>query len=208
MARLLILVSITLTLAGCLVAPVTYIKSSAPNAEQHSSACAGHGPHKDLAVLSGPEGIVIAVSAYTLGERTASDPIKPRPTAVQVSIDLYIPPPVSVRFVSGTFLLTDEVTKVVHEYRAEYVWVGSQSKKDIREPFSGTSHKAGARFPPRWFGKTIDQYPIGVRLTFRDVQSKQLKLRIPPLMVGAQTFEFPDIDIREVTEWIVASFNC
>ena len=203
MARLLILVSMTLMLAGCLVVPETYFKPSAPNAEHHASKCAGAGPLKDLAVLSGPQGIVISVQPYLI-TATAFAP----KSGIAISIDLYIPPPVSVRFVSGTFLLTDEVTKVVHEYRAEYVWASSQSKKDIREPFSGRPLINWPYHLPRWFGKTIDQYPIAVRLTFWDVQSKQLKLRIPPLMVGAQTFEFPDIDIREVTEWISAPFNC
>ena len=198
----------TLALAGCLVGPVTYFKPSAPNAEYTWSGCAGP-PEK--ALLSGPEDIVIAVHAFHAfipGKRTESAPIKPRPTDVRVDIHLYIPPPVSVRFVSGTFLLTDEVTKVVHEYRSEYVWVDTYSKKDIREPFSGRSHNDW-RSIRRWFGKTINQIPIRVNgLTFRDVQSRQFRLRIPPLMVGAQKFEFPDIDIREVTEWISAPFNC
>ncbi len=202
MARLLILVSMTLTLAGCFPAPVTYFKPSAPNALHTSSTCAGASPEKDVAVLSGPQGIVLRVQPFT-----------PREGAVEISVRLYIPPksPVSVRFTSGTFLLMDEVTKVVHEYRAKHVFspLAAGRPIDIQEPLSGTpSSNWPYGHPPQWFGKTIDNSPYGIPLSFKDVQSKQVRLRIPPLVVGAQTFEFPDIDIREVTEWVLAPFNC
>lgn len=202
MARLLVLLSMTLALAGCLVVPDTYIKPSAPNAEQHSSACAGHGPHKDLAVLSGPEGIMISVNPFTL---TGGE--------MAISVRLYIPPtsPISVRFASGTFLLTDEVTKVVHEYRAKQVFspLAAGRPVDIQEPLSRTPRiNWWPGYPPRWFGKTVDYSPYSISLSFRGLQSKQFRLRIPPLVVGVHTFEFPDVDIREVREWIVAPFNC
>jgi hypothetical protein len=103
----------------------------------------------------------------------------------------------------------DEVTKVVHEYRATHVFspLAAGRPIDIQEPLSGTPRRNWPN-PPRWFGKTIDYSPYSIPLLFKDVQSKQLRLRIPPLVVGTQTFEFPDIDIREVTEWILAPFNC
>ena len=203
MARLLVLVSMTLTLAGCLVLPDTYIKASAPGAEQHSSACAGAGPYKNMAVLNGPEGIMISIQ-----------PSLPRST-IFIDVKLYIPPtsPVSVRFASGVFLLTDEVTKVVHEYRAEHVWgplAAGGPRINIQAPLSDTPRipHRGLPNPPRWFGKTIDYNPYSISFSFKDVQSKQFRLRIPPLIVGAQTFEFPDVDIREVREWIVGTLNC
>jgi hypothetical protein len=193
MARLLALVLMTLTIAACAPVPITYLKPSAPNAKYTGSACAGHSVPSDRILLFGPEGVVIGINprAYS---------------GLNFEINLYIPPPVSVRFVSGTFLLTDEPTNVVHEYRAEYVYAGSHTKIDIREPLAG-------RATPKSFGYSIG-YILGIdpqyfmRVSFKNVESKQLRLRIPPLMIGAQTFEFPDVDFREVTETFIVSLNC
>ena len=113
--------------------------------------------------------------------------------------------PVSVRFSSGTFLLTDELTKVAHEYRAEYVYWGSHTRIDIREPL-------GMRATPKSFGYSIG-YSLGIdpqyfmRASFKTVESNQFTLRIPPLMVGTQTFAFPDVDFREATETFLLG-NC
>jgi hypothetical protein len=130
-----------------------------------------------------------------------------------IMVKLYVPPtsPVSVRFASGTFLLTDEVTKVVHAYRAKQVFspLAAGRPIDIQEPLSGTRRiHWWPGYPPRWFGTTVDYGPYSISLSFRGLQSSQFRLRIPPLVVGAQAFEFPDVDIREVTEWIAAPFNC
>lgn len=230
--RLFGLISLTLAVAACAPVAVTYFKPSAPNAEYKMSTCAGWAGPEDRVLLAGPEGIVIGVEAYTTEELSALLRATRREVGIEFSIAVFIPssPPMSVRFASGTFLLTDELTKVVHEYGAEDVLdfphynvlldgpnvavhyrdprlAGRMRRIDIREPLSGTSRKEWHGPPPRWFGKAID-HPYYIVLSFRNVQSKQFRLRLPPVLVGREAFEFPEIGFREVTEWIGQSLNC
>jgi hypothetical protein len=195
-------VSITLALAAC--GPVRYPKSSAPNAERHASACAGHGPVKDVAVLAGPQGIVVSIRAriYRASNET------------NIGIAIHVPETVSLRFTSATFTVTDVTSGVRHEHRVTHAYdplgggTPERRRKGILEPLSGTSRTTPDRFPPRWFGRTIDSVPYSIDLRFRNLGSWPLTLRMPAVMVGAQTFEFPEIDVREVKEWIAVPLNC
>ena len=193
MARLLVLALMTLAIAACAPMPITYLKPSAPNAKLTGSACAGYSVPRDRIWLFGPEGVVIGLNPNTF-------------SGLNFEMYLYVPPSVSVRFVSGTFLLTDEPTNIVHEYRAEYVSGGGHPKIGIGAPLD-------TRPNPKSIGYSIG-HSLGIdpqysmRTSFKNVESKQFKLRIPPLMVGAQTFEFPDVDFREVTETFIVPLNC
>jgi hypothetical protein len=202
LVRLLVLVSMTLALAGCLVGPMTYLKPSAPGAKYTGSKCAGFSAPQDRIWLSGPEGIVIGVGVNA--------------ARAQFDIALFVPPAASVRFESGVFSLTDELTKAVYQYRAEYVvdvygpiTPGKVGRPhiDIREPLSGTRRKP-ADSPGYSIGHSIGIDPQYFIYPSFNVYSKQFRLRIPPLVAAGKTFEFPEVSFREVTESIAAPFNC
>jgi hypothetical protein len=134
----------------------------------------------------------------------------------EFDIALFVPPRVSVRFESGVFALTDELTTVVHEYRAQYVrdvygpiapGTARRPSIDIREPLSGVRRKP-ADSPGYSIGHSIGIDPQYFIHPSFNVSSKQFRLRIPPLEIGAKTFEFPEVSFREVTESIAAPFNC
>jgi len=202
MARLLALATATLALAGCLVGPATYLKPSAPGARYTGSKCAGFSAPKDRIWLSGPEGIVLGVGVNA--------------ARAEFDVTLFVPPRVFARFESGVFLLTDELTRAVYEYRAEYVTdvYGSpvpgkigRPRIDIREPLSGMRQKP-ADTPGHSIGHSIGVDPQYFIHPSFNAYSKQFRLRIPPLVVGTQRFEFPEVTFREVTESIAAPFNC
>lgn len=58
----------------------------------------------------------------------------------------------------------------------------------------------------KWLRATYRPYYIV--LFFENVRSAQFRLRIPPVSIGATSFDFPEITFRLVNEWIVAPLNC
>lgn len=152
-------------------------------------------------------------------------------SGIGVAIAFYVPATLedSVRFGSGIFQLTDDLTKTVYEYRAEYVLdfsvggaildglvLASKSLKpelamrriDIGQPLPGISRRESWYRPhPKWLGRKLENlYYIVLR--YPQANADQYALRLPPVLVGSTTYQFPVVQFRRVTETIWYPLNC
>lgn len=134
---LLSLVAIT----ACAPGQVAYLKPFAPGAEYVRSVCGGAAGPKDRAVLRGPAGYLIRVEAYDLEVVSAINRIneqraekqgraiyrashlRPRGIGITIIVESQQDQAGSIRFLSESFILTDEATEEIHEYQAEGVWL-------------------------------------------------------------------------------------
>jgi len=141
-------------------------------------------------------------------------------TGIGIAIILQIPQSTSVQFLSKSFLLMDEGAQAVYEYQAEHLFLfpeaivklgaltaalGSQRTGDGQLKRRISFSESLTAVPPKegWFGLTTDR-PYYIVLLFgniEDARSGRFRLRIPPLSVGAMTYEFPEISFRFVKEW-------
>lgn len=134
-----LLASITVT--ACAPVQVTYLRPSAPGAEYAHSTCGGAVGPKDRAVLRGPDGYVMRVSSYYLegvssinlwDEKIAAKQgrtvyqashLYPKGIGITLIVEAQRDQAASIRFLSNSFILTDEATEAIHEYQAEHVWL-------------------------------------------------------------------------------------
>jgi len=138
---------------------------------------------------------------------------------IGIAILLQIPQSISLQFLSRSFLLMDEESQAVYEYQADQLLLFTKPTVNLNAlsaalaslcsgdcaPKSHFGLLESLTAPPKakWFGLTIDR-PYYIVLLFEKIEnarSGQFSLRIPPLSVGAVTYEFPEIDFHFVREW-------
>jgi len=130
-----------IAVTACAPVQVTYLRPSAPGAEYARSTCGGREGPNDRAVLRGPGGYVIRASSYTLEvvssinlseeKRAATQQatvyqashLYPKGIGITLIVEAQQDQAASIRFLSNSFILTDEATEAIHEYQAEHVWL-------------------------------------------------------------------------------------
>ncbi len=232
------LIVVALAISACFPLLITHLKPSAPGGQYTKIACAGRVGVKDRLVLAGPDGVMIGVESYSLGELTRvirahqnEYTLGYDKVGTGFSIILRIPPGRTVRFASRSFFLTDQVTRVVHEYQGASVLdfedprilfpglvvalamqSGDGSVKvpqiDLTTTITGVPHKDSNR-TPRWAGPVLD-HPYYILVPFEGVTCIDCILRLPPLVVDSTPYEFPKVSFKLVKEWVAESLvlNC
>jgi hypothetical protein len=234
------LVFITL---GCFPGPVTYLKPSAPGGQHRNSTCGGEVGPEDRLVLADSTGVMVGLETYSLEElsevlrsqderltrgRPTEQTPTVRPTAgTGFSIILYVPEGRSLRFVSRSFVITDQRNATVQERVPTRVFSSSgrlldglvagmvgtpHSPKvgpqiDVGETLVGAPGTRSSRGVQRWFDTRVARQ-FYVIVEFDNLNCRDCTLRMPPMQVDSTAVQFPEIRLRTVREWFWSTLNC